>query len=244
MNVSMPTKKPSYRCVISSLLRDETAERLLHELLARAGCTSKIDGRKTKNPPLIQMSDSRDVLDVRDEPSPSAVTRWKVMPGRVDRKIAVLFAGLQRVDEQRQRAVRKGRRCSWRGTYSSFSTYFWTAFSRMPMLAWSPVSTNVIFQSSMSLDSRAMSLAALGQREVVREVLVVVEEVVLDDVGLVAEAEDEFLVPEVGVVLHHVPENRPVADVDHRLGDDLGVLLETHPQAAAEEYDLHELVSW
>ena len=51
------------------------------------------------------------------------------------------------------------------------------------------------------------------------------------DVGLVAEAEDEVLVPEVGVVLHQVPEDRPVADLDHRLGDLARVLAQARARA-------------
>ena len=61
-------------------------------------------------------------------------------------------------------------------------------------------------------------LAAVRQREVVRDPFLVVEEEVLDDVGLVAEAEDELLVAEVRVVAHDVPQHGAVADLDHRLG--------------------------
>src|SRR6185503_5468879 len=63
-----------------------------------------------------------------------------------------------------------------------------------------------------------------------------------------AEAEDEVLVPEVGVVLHQVPEDRPVADLDHRLGDLAGVLTQARAQPAAEQDHLHVrsslLVCW
>src|SRR6185369_4800628 len=69
--------------------------------------------------------------------------------------------------------------------------------------------------------------------------LLVAEEELLDHVGLVAEAEDEVLVPEVGVVLHQVPEDRPVADLDHRLGDLAGVLTQARAQPAAEQDHLH-----
>ena len=80
---------------------------------------------------------------------------------------------------------------------------------------------------------------ALGEDEVVRHRLVVGEEEVLDHLGLVAEAEHEVGEPEVGVVLHDVPQDRPVADRDHRLGRDLGGLAHAQALAAAEEDDLH-----
>src|SRR5437879_13411502 len=68
---------------------------------------------------------------------------------------------------------------------------------------------------------------------------VVIPEIVLDDVGAVAQAQDEVLVPEVGVVLHHVPENRAIADRHHWLRDVLVVVPKSHPQATAEQHDLH-----
>ena len=55
----------------------------------------------------------------------------------------------------------------------------------------------------------------------------------------VAQAEDEVAVAEVGVVAHDVPQDRPVADRDHRLGDRLAVLAQAQPAAPAEQDDLH-----
>ena len=59
------------------------------------------------------------------------------------------------------------------------------------MVVSSPVSAKVIRQSAMSEPQELHPPAALGQHEVVGHRLVVVEEVVLDRVGPVAEAEDE-----------------------------------------------------
>ena len=81
--------------------------------------------------------------------------------------------------------------------------------------------------------------AALGQHEVVGHRLVVVEEVVLDRVGPVAEAQDEVAVAVVRVVAHDVPQDRPVADLDHRLGHRLAVLPQAQAAATAEQHDLH-----
>ena len=103
-----------------------------------------------------------------------------------------------------------------------------------------PVSTNVIRQSWMSVPQQLDRSAAVGQDEVVRQRLVVPQEVVLDDIGLVAEAEHEVLVPEVRVVPHDVPQDRPVADRHHRLGQRLGVFPQAEPLAAAEQHDLHD----
>src|SRR3989475_1836233 len=80
---------------------------------------------------------------------------------------------------------------------------------------------------------------ALAQYEVVRNALVVIAEVGLDGVGAVAEAEDEVLVPKVSVVLHHVPEDRAIADRHHRLRNVLVVCPQPHPQTTAEQNDLH-----
>ena len=79
----------------------------------------------------------------------------------------------------------------------------------------------------------------LREDEIVGDGLVVLEEVLLDGVGAVSEAEDELLVPEVRVVAHHVPEDRPVSDGHHGFGDVLGVLAQPHPETTAEQHDLH-----
>ena len=85
----------------------------------------------------------------------------------------------------------------------------------------------------MSLFSSSRFLAAAGQNEVVGGALVVVEEIVLDGVGPMPQAENEVLVPEVSVVLHHVPQDGPVADVHHGLGQIFGIA-NPHAQPAAK----------
>src|SRR2546426_2153312 len=80
---------------------------------------------------------------------------------------------------------------------------------------------------------------ALAQHEVIRDAFVIVPEVALDEVGAVAEAEDEVLVAEVSVVFHHVPEDRAIPNRHHRLRDVLVVVPQAHPQTTAEQHDLH-----
>ena len=67
----------------------------------------------------------------------------------------------------------------------------------------------------------------------------VVQEEFLDDVCLVAKAQDEVLVPELAVVVHQVPEDRLVADRDHRLRD----ALRTRPECACRDRRRTELFS-
>ena len=111
--------------------------------------------------------------------------------------------------------------------------------SRSPMLR---VQAGVDERDPPVVDVGAQQIdrsAAVREHEVVRDALVVVEEVVLDLLGAVAEAQDELLVPEVRVVLHQVPEDRTLADLDERLGDLVRVVPQAHPHAAAEQHDLH-----
>ena len=82
-------------------------------------------------------------------------------------------------------------------------------------------------------------LPASGQDEVVREALAVIEKVILDHVAAVSEAQDEVLMTEVGVVLHHMPQNRPVADGDHGLGHVVTGLTDPHTETATKKHDLH-----
>jgi hypothetical protein len=64
----------------------------------------------------------------------------------------------------------------------------------------------------------------MREHEIVGDFFLVVQEVLLDDVAAIAEAEDEVLVAEVRVVLHHVPENRPIPDGHHGLGNIVRVI--------------------
>ena len=83
------------------------------------------------------------------------------------------------------------------------------------------------------------TVRASVEHEVVEHRAVVREEVVLDDFALVAEAENELVVTPRRVVAHDVPEDRLAADLDHRLGDALGLLAHAHADATAEDHDFH-----
>ena len=88
-------------------------------------------------------------------------------------------------------------------------------------------------------DKSSTFVPLLGDDAVGVDLRLVVQEEVLDDVRLVAEAEHEILVPVLAVVLHHVPQDRLMADRDHRLRDALGVLADAGAKPAAEQNDLH-----
>jgi hypothetical protein len=67
----------------------------------------------------------------------------------------------------------------------------------------------------------------------------VVREVLLDDVALVAQADDELVDPMRRVDLHQVPQDRLAADLDHGLGFQVGLLGEPRPEPAREYDGLH-----
>ena len=73
----------------------------------------------------------------------------------------------------------------------------------------------------------------------VRHVQEVVGEEVLDDLALVAAADDEVVDPVRGVDLHDVPEDRLPADLDHRLRAHPALLGDARPVAAGKDYCLH-----
>ena len=68
----------------------------------------------------------------------------------------------------------------------------------------------------------------------------VVEEVPLDHIPFVAQRDHEFLEAMVGVKFHDVPEDRPPADLDHRLGPGLGLLGEPGPETTGQDDDFHQ----
>jgi len=68
----------------------------------------------------------------------------------------------------------------------------------------------------------------------------VLDEVALDPLALVAERHVELVEPMVGVDLHDVPQHRVLADLDHRLGAQLGLFGEARAEASGQDDDLHE----
>src|SRR5262252_6902312 len=81
--------------------------------------------------------------------------------------------------------------------------------------------------------------SAAGEHEVVRDGLLVLKEVVLDHIGLVAETQDEVLMTEVGIVLHHVPKDRARPNGYHRLRYVVRITSQAHPRATAEQNYFH-----
>ena len=68
----------------------------------------------------------------------------------------------------------------------------------------------------------------------------VIAKVILDDLALVTEAEDEFLVPMMSVGFHDMPENRPAADRHHGFGAILRLLAQPRAESATENDHLHD----
>src|SRR5262249_8971038 len=84
-------------------------------------------------------------------------------------------------------------------------------------------------------------LPALRPDKIVGDGFVVVQEVVLDGVALVSEAENEVRMSEVSVVLHQVQENRPRPNLHHGFGDTVDVASKPHTGSAAKEDHFHNL---
>ena len=118
-----------------------------------------------------------------------------------------------------------------------------TRSSRWPIFECRPVSTKVILQSSRSLDISSICLSAFREHEIVRHAFVVVQEVLADQIAAIPRAQDEVLVPEMRVVAHQVPDDRPVADVDERLRDRVRVLAQPRSETTAEQHNFHSASS-
>ena len=101
-----------------------------------------------------------------------------------------------------------------------------------------PVSASVTSQSSVEVAVvEPRRPAAVEVQREVAALLVVAQEVLLDLPALVAQAQDEAAHPVRAVDLHDVPEDRLLADLDHRLGAVLGLLAQARAHAAAEDDD-------
>ena len=84
-------------------------------------------------------------------------------------------------------------------------------------------------------------LPTFGENEIVGEAFVVVEKVVLEGVRSVAQAQNEVFVAVMGVILHHVPEYRPIPNRDHWLRNLLRILSEPHSQSTTKQHDFHSI---
>src|SRR5262245_25671593 len=65
------------------------------------------------------------------------------------------------------------------------------------------------------------------------------QEVLLNNVGLVAKAQDEFIVSLKTVVVHQMPKDRPVPDRDHRLWYAFGKFSNASAKTSAEQNNFH-----
>ncbi len=191
----------------------------------------------TKNPAFTQSPASlASRSPITASPSPMSTT-WKVWLGGVHRNAAVESGRVEPVDQERQIQVGEAVRVVGEEDLLLVDVLA----HRRQALADVRAHPGVDEGDPPVLDVRVEQLevaAAARQDEVVGDPFLVVEEVVLDDVALVAEAEDEVRVPVVGVVLHEVPQHRAGADRDHRLRDLVGVVAHPQPLAAAEQHDL------
>ena len=73
----------------------------------------------------------------------------------------------------------------------------------------------------------------------VRRMQKVVREVVLDDLLLVARADDELVEPLGGESFHDMPQDRPSADLHHRFRFDNRLLADPRAEPAGQNHDLH-----
>ena len=80
-------------------------------------------------------------------------------------------------------------------------------------------------------DAGLRSVAETDGKIVVSQL--VIDEIVLYDLALIAEAQHEILEPVMGIDLHYVPQHRPPADLDHRFRRDLGLFAEAGSLPAA-----------
>ena len=200
--------------------------------------SSKILRRSTKKPPLMRTSaDCIGSIERTSRPRPRR-RRGSWSRGRTDRKQSGLARRAKRVDHLVERRVGEPVAVGAEEDLVVAEVRPRRAQSRSPIVAWMPVSRNVMRQSSMSLVEE-LHLAPPASTKSFASASLYVEEVLLDDLGPVAEAEDEVVVPPRRIPLHDVPEDRLTADRDHRLRDPLGRLAHADAHPAAEDDDLH-----
>ena len=91
----------------------------------------------------------------------------------------------------------------------------------------------------LRLAEQLHTAAVTGHDAVRKGLRPIPEEEILNDVSFVAEAQHEVVVPELPIVLHHVPEYWLMPDGNHRLGNAFGIFADPGPQPATKQNDLH-----
>src|SRR5258706_5373383 len=94
--------------------------------------------------------------------------------------------------------------------------------------------------ADIALD-RLYGPASVGENEIVGQPFGVVYEILLDQVAAVAETQDEILVPEMRVIPHEMPDDRPVANTHQGLRHRIRLLAQPGSQSAAKQHYLHAL---
>jgi hypothetical protein len=72
---------------------------------------------------------------------------------------------------------------------------------------------------------------------------IVIRKVLFDDIPFVAEAHNEILDAERGVVLHDMPEYRFTTDLDHGFWPQYGLLTDPRSEAPSKNHGLH-IIKW
>ena len=206
-------------------------------------CNRKSLLRKMKYPPLIQISG----LLTRAETLHQSILiefgevkiEWRVNGDEAPDLAALLEA----INHLRQRRVRQTVAVVGEEDLLVLNEMPYTATSRSPMLRHIPVSTSVTRQSGGRSPRISTFLPKSEITQSLVRCLLVVQEVVLDDVRLVTEAQDKIPMPILAVILHDVPQDRLVADRYHRLRNALGIFANAGAKPTAEQDDFHGAVS-
>ena len=67
-------------------------------------------------------------------------------------------------------------------------------------------------------------------------------EIILNHFTFIAERENKFMMPIMGINFHDMPENRSVADIHHGLGPVFGFFPEPGAKSSAKDYGLHDII--
>ena len=76
----------------------------------------------------------------------------------------------------------------------------------------------------------------------VRLIQIIIGKKILDDAALIPQTDDEIMEPVMGIFLHDVTENGFSADLDHRLGPQMGFFADAGSESARKNDCFHKLI--
>jgi hypothetical protein len=85
--------------------------------------------------------------------------------------------------------------------------------------------------------------SSVSKHKVSVTIAVIIKEEFFDHFSLISQAQNKLLMTEMSVILHQVPNNRPIAYIHEWFWYDIRMIPKSGAESSTEQYDLHFLLT-